>query len=64
MLISKLTEPKITQVIMGMAKRLNSSKDSDDARTHKMYIITADGSYLQVIRGALVDNAVLLKLIK
>ncbi|AFO71056.1 hypothetical protein FDI90_gp249 [Pseudomonas phage PA7] len=63
-LISKLTEPKITQVIMGMAKRLNSSKDSDDARTHKMYIITADGSYLQVIRGALVDNAVLLKLIK
>ncbi|MFO5736519.1 hypothetical protein, partial [Klebsiella pneumoniae] len=55
---------EIDEVTMGMDKRLNSSKDSDVARTHKMYIITADGSYLQVIRGALVDNAVLLKLIK
>jgi len=57
-LISAYTHPRITAAIHGIIKRAH---DAGINRTHQMRVVTADGVYYQVIRGQLVDKAVLLK---
>lgn len=60
-LISSLAHPVILEVLKGMISRSNTSKDTFAG---VMRLITRDGYYLEVLKGRLIENATLLKLVK
>jgi len=59
-LVSVATHPVILETLRGMIKR--QGPENIDARN--LRLITADGAVLELIRGYLVDKAMLLKLVK
>lgn len=59
-LVSVASHPTILESLRGMIKRQGA--ENIDART--LRLITADGAVLELIRGYLVDKAMLLKLVK
>lgn len=57
-LLSRATHPKLAEVIAELAKR----KSASDTLTGRcLRLITADGTYLEIIRGWLVADALLIK---
>lgn len=60
-LISASAHPVILETLKGMISRANSS---EEFVAGTMRLITADGYYLEVIKGRLVKSATLLKLVK
>lgn len=59
-LISDATHPTILETLRGMLKRCGA----ENIYSRNLRLITADGSTLELIRGYLVPNAMLLKLVK
>lgn len=57
LLVSAQLHPKLLEVLKGMINRLTE----EERKTHRLYLITSDGAYLEVVRGLLVEKAVLLK---
>jgi hypothetical protein len=57
-LVSNSSHPKVLQVVKDMLKRAIASGTVGHRR---MRLITIDGVYLEVVRGMLVENAILLK---
>lgn len=60
-LLSASAHPTVLETLKGMIGRANSN---EEFIVGTMRLITADGHYLEVIRGRLVAKAVLLKLVK
>lgn len=60
-LISTLAHPVILETLKGMIARGNANKD---IFIGAMRVVTRDGYYLELIKGRLVENATLLKLVK
>lgn len=60
-LISASAHPTILEALKGMITRANNNQEFI---VGTMRLITADGQYLEVIRGRLVQKAILLKLMK
>lgn len=59
--ISTLAHPVIRSTLTGMIGRANEAKDKF---TGTMRLITRDGYYLEVLKGRLVENSTLLKLVR
>jgi len=57
-LLSGYTHPKVLNVVKGMISRANAD---GYLQSSKLRIISADGIYYEIIRGKLIENAVLLK---
>lgn len=60
-LVSASAHPTVIEALRGMIARANAN---EEFIVGTMRLITADGHYLEVIRGRLVAKAVLLKLVK
>lgn len=60
-LISSLAHPVILETLKGMITRANKTRDEFSG---VMRLITRDGYYLEVLKGRLVENATLLKLVR
>lgn len=60
-LLSAQSSPVLQELILGMWKR---AQDGGHLPIHRLRLITLDGQYIDIIRGHLVTNAVLLKLNK
>lgn len=59
-LVSVHSHPTIIETLRGMIKRAGA----ENVNARKLRLITADGAVLELIRGYLVDKAMLLKLVK
>lgn len=59
-LVSTASHPVILQTLSGMIKRCGP----ENVNSRNLRLITADGAVLELIRGYLVDKAMLLKLVK
>lgn len=60
-MVSASAHPRIIETLRGMVGRANAE---ERLITGTLRVITSDGAYLEVIKGLLVEKAVLLKLIK
>lgn len=60
-LISQLAHPVILETLKGMIARNNANRE---VFTGVLRLITRDGYYLEVLKGRLVENATLLKLVR
>ncbi|ABY63033.1 hypothetical protein ST201phi2-1p204 [Pseudomonas phage 201phi2-1] len=60
-LISALAHPVILETLKGMITRNNKAREEFNAT---LRVITRDGFYLEVIKGRLIENATLLKLVR
>jgi len=60
-LISSLAHPVILETLKGMISRNNKAREEFNA---VLRVITRDGFYLEVIKGRLIENATLLKLVR
>lgn len=60
-LISSLAHPVILETLKGMISRANAQREEFNAT---LRVITRDGYYLEVLKGRLIENATLLKLVR
>lgn len=60
-LVSNATHPTVIEVLKGM---INRNTGNDVTPNSRMRLITLDGVYLEVIRGRLIEKAILLKRMK
>jgi hypothetical protein len=58
-LVSEASHPKVLEVIKDLLVRVG--QDDDKLRTHTLRLLTVDGCYYEVIRGRLMQHAILLK---
>lgn len=58
-LVSEASHPKIMEVIKDLLTRVVA--EDDKLRTHTLRLLTVDGCYYEIIRGRLMQNAILLK---
>lgn len=58
-LVSEASHPKVLEVIKDLLVRVG--QDDDKLRTHTLRLLTVDGCYYEIIRGRLMQHAILLK---